>query len=133
MDSQKENIWKTIDREICCSVLDEKTGQQCSWKTTDSKRQSSTSNIVEHLRKRHSIEAQERPEPAKKPTSSILTYIGQRDKLSSQKLLEKKILRWIGADRQPFTTLDLKLFVKYFMIFRGLRFRLCPVVFFVKG
>ncbi|KAK9353987.1 hypothetical protein V1523DRAFT_395967 [Lipomyces doorenjongii] len=24
-----------LKREICCSVLDEKTGQQCSWKTTD--------------------------------------------------------------------------------------------------
>ncbi|KAK9389428.1 hypothetical protein V1515DRAFT_577774 [Lipomyces mesembrius] len=67
---KKSNIRKTINREISCSVLDEKTGPQCSWETTDSKRQSSTSNIVEHIRKRHSIEAQERPEPAKKPKSS---------------------------------------------------------------
>ncbi|KAK9250865.1 hypothetical protein V1507DRAFT_393933, partial [Lipomyces tetrasporus] len=111
---KKSNIRKTINREICCSVLDEKTGQQCSWKTTDSKRQSSTSNMVEHLRKRHSIEAQERPEPAKKPKSSILTYIGQREKLSSQKLLEKNILRWIVADRQPFTTIESEAFRQIF-------------------
>ncbi|KAK9321539.1 hypothetical protein V1517DRAFT_362771 [Lipomyces orientalis] len=50
---KKSNIRKTIDCEIHCSLLDEKTGQQSSWKTTDSKRQSSTSNMVEHLRKRH--------------------------------------------------------------------------------
>ncbi|KAK9234164.1 hypothetical protein V1525DRAFT_350703, partial [Lipomyces kononenkoae] len=103
---KKSNIRKAIDREIHCSVLDEKTGQQCSWKKTDSKRQSSTSNKVEHLRKRHSIEAQERPEPAKKPKSSILAYLGEREKLSPQKLLQKNILRWIVADKQPFTTIE---------------------------
>ncbi|ODQ74594.1 hypothetical protein LIPSTDRAFT_70264, partial [Lipomyces starkeyi NRRL Y-11557] len=47
-----------------------------------------------HLRKRHSIEAQERPEPAKKPKSSTLAYIGQREKFSPQKLLGKNILRF---------------------------------------
>ncbi|KAK9426983.1 hypothetical protein V1505DRAFT_402798 [Lipomyces doorenjongii] len=63
---------------------------------------------------RHSIEAQERPEPAKKPKSSILTYIGQRENLSSQKLLEKNILRWIVADRQPFTTIESEAFRQIF-------------------
>ncbi|ODQ68726.1 hypothetical protein LIPSTDRAFT_40375, partial [Lipomyces starkeyi NRRL Y-11557] len=100
------DITEAIDREIHCSVLDEKTGQQCSWKTTDSKRQSSTSNMEEHLRKRHSIEAHERPEPAKKPKSSILAYLGEREKLSPQKLLQKNILRWVVADKQPFTTIE---------------------------
>ncbi|KAK9352723.1 hypothetical protein V1523DRAFT_240498 [Lipomyces doorenjongii] len=69
---KKSNARKLIDRDIMCAVLDE-NGQECNWKTTDSKRQSSTSNMIEHLRKRHSIEAQDRPESAKKlkPTINI--------------------------------------------------------------
>ncbi|ODQ69945.1 hypothetical protein LIPSTDRAFT_75597 [Lipomyces starkeyi NRRL Y-11557] len=34
---KRSNARKTIDREIRCSVLDERTGQQCNWKTTDPK------------------------------------------------------------------------------------------------
>ncbi|KAK9311835.1 hypothetical protein V1524DRAFT_441234, partial [Lipomyces starkeyi] len=70
--------------------------------------------MIEHLRKRHSIEARERPEPAKKPKSSILAYIGQREKLLPQKLLEKNILRWIVADKQPFTTIESPAFRQIF-------------------
>ncbi|KAJ8104379.1 hypothetical protein POJ06DRAFT_244361 [Lipomyces tetrasporus] len=87
--------------------------------------------MVVHLRKRHSIEAQERPEPAKKPKSSVLAYIGQREKLSPQKLLEKNILRW-KLLINPSRLLNRQLFAKYFMIFRGLRFLLCPAEFFAK-
>ncbi|KAK9490409.1 hypothetical protein V1508DRAFT_360111 [Lipomyces doorenjongii] len=76
---------KLIDRDIKCAVLDD-YGQECNWKATDSKRQSSTSNMIQHLRKRHSIEAQGRPESGKKPKPTILTYFGGRETLSQQKL-----------------------------------------------
>ncbi|KAJ8100213.1 hypothetical protein POJ06DRAFT_281345 [Lipomyces tetrasporus] len=55
-----------------------------------------------------------RPDPAKKPKPSILAYIGQREKLSPQKLLEKNILRWIVADKQPFTTIESPAFRQIF-------------------
>ncbi|KAK9234029.1 hypothetical protein V1525DRAFT_414420 [Lipomyces kononenkoae] len=84
--------------------------------------------MVEHLRKRHSIEAQERLEPAKEPKSSVLAYLGDRKKLSPQKLLQKNILRWILATKQPFTTIG---FSGLGSIFRGLYFRLCPVAFLI--
>ncbi|KAJ8098517.1 hypothetical protein POJ06DRAFT_282527 [Lipomyces tetrasporus] len=89
---KKSNARKMIDREIRCSVSDEKTGQQ----------------------KRHSIEAQDRPEPTKKPKSSILAYFGEREKLSQQQLLEKNILQWIVTEKQPFTTLESPAFRQIF-------------------
>ncbi|KAK9335387.1 hypothetical protein V1521DRAFT_353418, partial [Lipomyces starkeyi] len=42
------------DREIRCIYIDEQTGTRSHWKTADSARQSSTTNMATHLRK-HSI------------------------------------------------------------------------------
>ncbi|ODQ69411.1 hypothetical protein LIPSTDRAFT_334640 [Lipomyces starkeyi NRRL Y-11557] len=46
--------------------------------------------------------------------SSILAYLGEREKLSPQKLLQKNILRWIVADKQPFTTIESPAFRQIF-------------------
>ncbi|KAK9319151.1 hypothetical protein V1517DRAFT_333526 [Lipomyces orientalis] len=61
--------------------------------------------MIEHLRKRHSIEAQDRPGSAKKPKPTVLTYFGGREKFSQQQLLQKNIFQWIVTEKQPFTTL----------------------------
>ncbi|KAK9359833.1 hypothetical protein V1504DRAFT_476665 [Lipomyces starkeyi] len=86
-----------IDREIKCAMLDENRAT-VQLEDFRFKRQSSTSNMIEHLTKRHSIEAQDRSESAKKPKSTILTYFGGREKLSQQQLLEKNILQWIVTE-----------------------------------
>ncbi|KAK9237946.1 hypothetical protein V1525DRAFT_342647, partial [Lipomyces kononenkoae] len=46
---------KFVDRIIQCAVVDDRTGKGCNWSTTDSKRQSSSSNITRHLKEVHSI------------------------------------------------------------------------------
>ncbi|KAK9342903.1 hypothetical protein V1522DRAFT_438539 [Lipomyces starkeyi] len=49
----------TVDKEwiIRCAYIDDKTGTQCNWRTMDSLRQNSTSNMKIHLAK-HSIRGQ---------------------------------------------------------------------------
>ncbi|KAK9241482.1 hypothetical protein V1506DRAFT_550573 [Lipomyces tetrasporus] len=47
---KKSNKRKLIDRDIRCAVLDKQTAEKCGWKTTDSKRQASTGNMINHLR-----------------------------------------------------------------------------------
>ncbi|KAJ8103601.1 hypothetical protein POJ06DRAFT_293472 [Lipomyces tetrasporus] len=66
---------KFVDRIIQCAVVDDGTGKKCNWSTTDSKRQSSSTNIVRHLREAHSI----------LPTGA------------KQVILEKNIIRWVVA------------------------------------
>ncbi|KAK9259251.1 hypothetical protein V1519DRAFT_452172, partial [Lipomyces tetrasporus] len=46
---KKSNKRKLIDSEIRRAVLDEEPAEKCGWKTTDSKRQASTDNIIDHL------------------------------------------------------------------------------------
>jgi hypothetical protein len=41
------------DLDICCSLNDPSTNQNCLWKTTDSRRHGSTTNMVQHLKKKH--------------------------------------------------------------------------------
>lgn len=40
---------KLTETDIQCSIMDQDTGKQCGWMTTDSKRQVSTSNLALHL------------------------------------------------------------------------------------
>ncbi|KAK9342275.1 hypothetical protein V1522DRAFT_334669, partial [Lipomyces starkeyi] len=44
-----------IDREIRCTLINKDTGKQCNWSTTDSKRQTFTTNIRLHLKGKHRI------------------------------------------------------------------------------
>ncbi|KAK9326393.1 hypothetical protein V1517DRAFT_349850 [Lipomyces orientalis] len=100
---KKSNRRKLIDREIRCAVLDNETGEKCGWKTTDSKRQGSTGNMIDHLRKQHSIDSPNRPEEPKRAES------------------KKNILRWIVAEKQPFTTLEWASFQQIFHDIPGIR------------
>lgn len=44
-----------MDREIRCNIVSKDTGKQCDWFTTDLKRQTSTTNMRLHLKKKHGI------------------------------------------------------------------------------
>jgi hypothetical protein len=46
---------KLTDTDIQCSIVDQVTGKQCGWMTTDPKRQDSTSNLTIHHSHKHSI------------------------------------------------------------------------------
>ncbi|KAJ8098993.1 hypothetical protein POJ06DRAFT_282166 [Lipomyces tetrasporus] len=52
---EKRNKKKFIDREIRCTSINKDTGRQCNWSTTDSRRQTSTTNIRHHLKEKHGI------------------------------------------------------------------------------
>ncbi|KAK9327457.1 hypothetical protein V1520DRAFT_264655, partial [Lipomyces starkeyi] len=46
---------RSTDREIRCTLINKDTGKQCNWSATDSKRQTSTTNIRVHLKEKHGI------------------------------------------------------------------------------
>jgi len=48
------------DLDICCSLNDPSTNQNCLWKTTDSRRHGSTTNMVQHLKKKHHLHPPDR-------------------------------------------------------------------------
>ncbi|KAK9319884.1 hypothetical protein V1517DRAFT_331139 [Lipomyces orientalis] len=54
----------TKRREIRCTLITKGTGKQCNWSTTDSKRQTPTTNIRVHLKEKHGILPHGVPEPA---------------------------------------------------------------------
>ncbi|KAJ8098121.1 hypothetical protein POJ06DRAFT_179750, partial [Lipomyces tetrasporus] len=103
---KKSNKRKLIDSEIRRAVLDEEPAEKCGWKTTDSKRQASTDNIIDHLRKQHSIDSPNKVTEPKRAEPSILSFINGKGTLTDQQLLEKNILRWIVVEKQPLTTLE---------------------------
>jgi hypothetical protein len=63
-----------IDRDIRCIYVDNQTGIQCLWKTSDSLRQTSTTNMQRHLEK-HSIFPPSDTASLKKPQPSIISLI----------------------------------------------------------
>ncbi|KAK9384935.1 hypothetical protein V1515DRAFT_609952 [Lipomyces mesembrius] len=52
---QKYKKRRTTDTRIQCSIVDERTCIVCDWYTSDSKRHASTSNMTNHLLRKHSI------------------------------------------------------------------------------
>lgn len=111
-----------MDMDIQCSITDQVTGKQCSWATTDSKRQSSTSNLVLHLLRKHPIypPGLSNPEPVKNPKETLSGLWGKREEnLTCQQQLEKDILHWVVADKQPFTTIESPAFRQIFFNIPG--------------
>ena len=109
------------DRDIRCAYI-YKTGAQCSWKTSDSQRQTSTSNMKLHLEKLHSIFAPRSQDTSgiQKAQPSIANLLTKKEALSPQELLEKNILRWIIDDKQAFTTIELPSFQQIFQDIPGI-------------
>ncbi|KAK9426871.1 hypothetical protein V1505DRAFT_144413 [Lipomyces doorenjongii] len=110
---------RIIDRDIRCIYIDEQTGIRCHRKTTDSARQTSTSNMARHLQK-HSIYPPDSSAEAsgtnKQP--SIATFFNGKQNLTVKQLLEKNILRWIVTEKQAFTTIESPAFSRSFVISR---------------
>ncbi|KAK9241594.1 hypothetical protein V1506DRAFT_550285 [Lipomyces tetrasporus] len=107
---------RLTDREIRCIYIDEQTWIRCQWKTTDSARQTSTSNMARHLQK-HSIYAPDSMAEAsgteKQP--SISEFFKGKQNLTVQQLLEKNLLRWIVTEKQAFTTIESPAFQQIFL------------------
>ncbi|ODQ71038.1 hypothetical protein LIPSTDRAFT_332821 [Lipomyces starkeyi NRRL Y-11557] len=122
-----------INREIRCAVLDKEAGEKCDWKTTDSKRTVSTGNMIDHLRKEHSIDSSNKPEAPKRTESNILSFINGKERLTHQQLLEKNILRWIVEKNNRLQPWSRQHSNKSFVIFRELCSLLPPVKLLDNG
>ncbi|KAK9310972.1 hypothetical protein V1524DRAFT_338577, partial [Lipomyces starkeyi] len=84
----------TVDKEeIRCAYIDDKTGTQCGWRTMDSLRQNSTSNMKTHLAK-HSIYPPdtEGRNTGEKQQTSVVSLWEKKEKLTHQQLLEKNTI-----------------------------------------
>lgn len=96
---------KITDRDIRCTYTNETTGIKCDWKTTDSARQTATSNMKSHLA-RHGIFPPTVAAPAPSQQQSIVALLTKMEDLTVQQRLEKNILRWVVISKQPFTCVD---------------------------
>ncbi|KAK9475624.1 hypothetical protein V1514DRAFT_28830 [Lipomyces japonicus] len=116
--TKKRNV---KDRDIRCGYIDKKTGLQCSWKTSDSLRQTSTSNMKRHLEKHAIFSPQSEFRPAdKNEQPTILDYMCKKQKLLNQRLLEKNILRWIIQSKLAITTIKSPAFQQIFQDIPGI-------------
>jgi hypothetical protein len=85
-----------MDREIRCNIISKDTGKQCDWITTDSKRQTSTTNMRLHLKQKHRILPPGISQPViVTPKSTILGLWGNRGTLAVQELLERNLRHWV--------------------------------------
>ncbi|KAK9360845.1 hypothetical protein V1504DRAFT_368314, partial [Lipomyces starkeyi] len=108
---QKYKKRRTTDTRIQCSIVDECTGIVCNWHTSDSKRHASTSNMTNHLLRKHSIEGPDAlpSDPVKNKHRATLPGLWggkDRENLTHQQLLERNILRWVITNKQPFTVIE---------------------------
>ncbi|KAK9326431.1 hypothetical protein V1517DRAFT_252076, partial [Lipomyces orientalis] len=85
------------DKEICCRQ------PGCTWKTFNSKRGTSTSNMKLHLQQ-HGITSDITVSTTGQRTISAIWQ--HHDKLSHQARLERNLLRWMVTELQPFTTIE---------------------------
>lgn len=106
---------RLIGREIYCTVIDKDTGRQCNWSTTDSKRQTSTTSIRLYLKEKHGVlpPGVSGP-PVVTPETTIVSLWENRDKLTTQELLEKNLLRWVASSKQPVIVIESPTFQQMF-------------------
>ncbi|KAI1829135.1 transcriptional regulator family: Zinc finger, BED-type predicted [Penicillium roqueforti] len=98
------------DREIQCI--------HCGWKTTDSARATSTTNMKTHLAK-HNIFEKSDPEDLGEGSSetkqhSIASMFQSRAEHDTRALLEQNILRWVVTDDVAFTAIESPAFQQIF-------------------
>ena len=72
-----------VDRDIQCAYIDSKSGKQCSWKTSDSQRQTSSTNMQRHLEK-HSIFSphHQNSKTVQKEHASIISLLTKKESLT---------------------------------------------------
>jgi hAT family protein len=98
------------DREIQCI--------HCGWKTTDSARATSTTNMKTHLAK-HNLFEKPNPEDPGEGSSvtkqhSIASMFQSRAERDIRGLLEENILRWVVTDDVAFTAIESPAFQRIF-------------------
>lgn len=87
------------DREIRCI--------RCDWKTTDSARATSTTNMKAHLIK-HGISREQGDghTDRRNRQPSIVSMLNKKTELDVAGLLERNLVRWIVMDNMAFTTIE---------------------------
>ena len=98
------------DREIQCI--------HCGWKTTDSARATSTSNMKTHLAKHNIFEKSDPEDPYEGSSEtkqlSIASIFQSRAERDTRALLEQNILRWVVTDDVAFTAIESPAFQQIF-------------------
>jgi hypothetical protein len=98
------------DREIQCI--------HCGWKTTDSARATSTSNMKTHLAKHNIFEKSDPEDPCEGSSEtkqlSIASIFQSRAEGDIRALLEQNILRWVVTDDVAFTAIESPAFQQIF-------------------
>jgi hypothetical protein len=103
----------------CCMHVDEKTGTRCDWHTSDSQRQNTTSNMKTHLVK-HGIYCPTFTIPPGKKGPDIRTFMGGKQSLTHQEVLEMNAIRWIVTDMKAFSTVESPEFQQVFRDIPGI-------------
>ncbi|KAJ5300165.1 hypothetical protein N7508_007408 [Penicillium antarcticum] len=116
---KRTNKRRLVDREICCTHVDEKTGTRCDWHTSDSQRQNTTSNMKTHLAKHDIYCPTSSIEPPKKGPD-IRIFMGGKQSLTHQEVLARNAIRWIVADKKAFTTVESPEFQQLFRDIPGI-------------
>lgn len=99
------------DREIQCI--------HCGWKTTDSARATSTTNMKTHLAKHNIFEKSDLKDLGEEGSSemkqhSIASMFQTRAECDTRALLEQNILRWVVTDDVAFTAIESPAFQQIF-------------------
>lgn len=105
---------KPTDRDIQCAFIDGKTGIQCPWKTSDSLRQTSTTNMQRHLEKHSIFPPSQSNTHSKSKEPNILNLLTNQETLSVQQRLEKNLIQWVIQDKQAFTVIESSAFQQIF-------------------
>ncbi|KAJ6038636.1 hypothetical protein N7460_007353 [Penicillium canescens] len=116
---KRTNKRRLVDREIRCMHVDEKTGTRCDWHTSDSQRQNTTSNMKTHLAKHGIYCPTSSIQPAKKGPD-IRSFMGGKQSLTHQEVLERNAIRWIVTDMKAFTTVESPEFQQMFRDIPGI-------------
>jgi hypothetical protein len=98
------------DRDIHC--------KRCSWKTTDSARATSTTNMKNHLGKHGLLQCNNDYDPAeaskKMRQQSVATLFKRNTESETAKLLEQNLIHWTVTDDMAFTVIESPAFRKIF-------------------
>jgi hypothetical protein len=108
---QPKRAKKSIeDQEICCIHY--------SWKTTDSARATSTTNMKTHLFKyglsqdNHTLDQEGLSERIEQ--QSVVTIFKKKTEVDTIRLLEQNLVRWTVLDDMAFTTIESPTFRQIF-------------------
>ena len=91
---------ETIDRDIRCSLTDKRTGEPCPYATSDSKRQTSTTNMQRHLADKHSIFSPHAKPPESPFSQPAIADFVSKGHMTHQERLEQNPIKWVVKDNR---------------------------------